>query len=53
MTELWDSMMSGFAIILGVTFTLTTANIITSYILPGGATLSEYLDTKLDMTAGA
>lgn len=48
-TNWFDSAMSGFGVILGVSITLTTANVITSYILPEGQSLSEWLDSKLDM----
>ncbi len=51
MSDIFDSMMTGFGVILGVALTLTTTNVIFSYVLPEGATLSEYLNNKLNLEA--
>lgn len=51
MSDIFDSMLTGFGVILGVALTLTTTNVIMSYVLPEGATLSEYLNDKLNLEA--
>lgn len=51
MTDILDSMLAGFGVILGVALVLTTTNVIMSYVLPEGATLSEYLNNKLNLEA--
>ena len=52
MAELFDSAMAGVGIVLGIQITLAVTNVLTSYLLPGGATLSEYLDSKLNLNSG-
>jgi len=50
--RIFENMMQGFGLVLGIAITLTTVNVISSYVLPEGATLSEYLNSKLQL-AGA
>ena len=47
----FDALMAGFGIILGVELVLTISNVVTSYILPDGATMEEYLDNKFDWSS--
>lgn len=50
MSDLFESALAGAGLMLGVAITLTTVNVISSYILPEGATLSEFLNSKLQMS---
>ena len=51
MTGVLDSMLVGFGTILGVELVLTISNVVTSYVLPEGATMEEYLDAKFDWSS--
>ena len=47
----FDAMLGGAGVALGVELVLKVSNVVSSYILPEGATLEEWLDTKLNMGA--
>lgn len=47
----FDALMGGFGVVLGVELVLTVSNVVSSYILPEGSTLEEWLDSKLNMGA--
>lgn len=53
MADLLDSALGGVGVVLGIELVLTITNIVTSYLLPSGATMEEYLDSKLNMAAVA
>ena len=51
MADLLSSTLVGFGTILGVELVLTISNVVTSYVLPDGATMEEYLDGKFDWSS--
>ena len=51
MADLFDNVLGGVGVVLGIELVLTITNVVTSFLLPGGATMEEWLDTKLNMGA--
>ena len=51
MADLLSSTLVGVGPILGVELVLTISNVVTSYVLPDGATMEEYLDGKFDWSS--